>query len=171
MRYLPLVLIGLVAIAITSVADTPVAAPADPALERTRKTVRMIDDMYKGGIVVITTNYVNDEDDMPAGIAFKKLFEAAKKNGWHEVRLLDATGEPYNEENAPRKGFEQRGVAKLKAGAPYYDEVTEQDGKRYLHAVTAVPVVMDKCVMCHDNYADAKPGAAIGALGYVVPIE
>ena len=80
----------------------------DPALERTRKQVRMLDDIYKGGVVLITENYVNEESDLPAGTAFKKLFEAAKQKGWHEVRLLDATGEPYNDENAPRDEFEQQ---------------------------------------------------------------
>src|SRR5690606_33857065 len=72
---------------------------ADPALERTRKQVRMLDDIYKGAIVLITTHYVDEEHDVAAGRAFKKLFQQVKEKGWHEVRLLDATGEPYSSAN------------------------------------------------------------------------
>ena len=85
--------------------------------------------------------------------------------------LLDATGEPYNPENAPRAGFEKRAVEKLLAGKPYYDEVVREKDKPYLLAATAVPVVMEKCVMCHDHYRNAPKGRAIGALAYKVPIE
>ncbi|QDV75540.1 c-type heme family protein [Botrimarina mediterranea] len=151
-----------------------VAGPAlaeDAALERTRKQVRMLDDLYKGGIVLITKNYVTEDSDVPAGVAFKQLFEAAKKNGWHEVRLLDVTGEPYNDENSPAEGFETRAVEQLKQGEAYYDEEITEEGKRYLQAATAIPVVMPKCVMCHPHYEDAKPGAAIGAMSYRIPIE
>ena len=143
----------------------------DPALKRTRKTVRMLDDIYKGSIVLITTHYVNDEEDLPAGTAFKKLFESVKDKGWHEVRLLDATGEPYNDENVPIDEFEIRAVEHLKAGKPYYDEVIEVDKQRYLRAATPIPVVVEKCTMCHDNYADVEKGQPIGALGYTLPIE
>ena len=144
---------------------------ADEALQRTRKQVQMLDDIYKGGIVLITTHYVDDDSDLPAGTAFKMLFEAAKKKGWHEVRLLDATGEAVNDENLPADDFEKTAIAALKKGKPYYDEVVERDNRRYLRAATIIPVVMEKCTMCHANYEDVEPGAAIGALGYTVPIE
>ena len=41
----------------------------DRAVERTRKTVRMLDDLYKTAVVAITTHYVNDTDDLSAGSA------------------------------------------------------------------------------------------------------
>ena len=68
-------------------------------------------------------------------------------------------------------GFETRAVEQLKQGEAYYDEEITEDGKRYLQAATAIPVVMPKCVMCHPHYEDAKPGAAIGAMSYRIPIE
>ena len=43
------------------------AGRKDAALERTRKTVRMLDDVYKTAVVLITEHYVNDTDDLPAG--------------------------------------------------------------------------------------------------------
>jgi hypothetical protein len=62
--------------------------------------------------------------------------------------------------------FEEKGVKQIKAGKGYYDEVVNEKGKTYLRAMTAIPVVMDKCVMCHPNYKSAKKGEAIGALTY-----
>ena len=50
----------------------------------------------------------------------------------------------------------EAGVKKLKGGAAVYEQVVEKEGKHYLRAVTAVPVVMKKCVMCHENYKDVK---------------
>lgn len=143
----------------------------DPAVERTRKQVKMVDGIYKNAIVLITTHYVSEKSDLPAGTAFKKLFETAKKEGWHEVRLMDATGDPYEPENVAKSDFEKRAVKELVGGKSYVDEVVEKDGKRYLLAATAIPVVMEKCVMCHEHYADVPKGKAIGALGYIVPIE
>ena len=84
--------------------------------------------------------------------------------------MLDATGEPYNDENAAKKGFETRAIAELLKGKPMYDEVVKEGKDRFLYAATAIPVVMDKCIMCHDNYKDVPKGKAIGAIGYRLPI-
>lgn len=88
------------------------------------------------------------------------------------MRLLDAAGEPINEENLPRDGFEKEAVSALKSGKTYFEQVTERKGKRYLQAATPIPVVLDKCIICHENYRAAKEkGEIIGALGYTLPIE
>ena len=144
---------------------------ADRALERTRKQVRMLDDIYKGGVVLITEHYVDDEADLPAGTAFKLLFATAKEKGWHEVRLLDATDQPINDDNTPRDDFEQEAIEALTSGQTYYDRVITKDERQYLRAATPIPVVMQKCIMCHDHYADYESGRPIGALAYTVPIE
>ncbi|HEX5104048.1 MAG TPA: DUF3365 domain-containing protein [Pirellulaceae bacterium] len=143
----------------------------DAAVARTRKQVQVLDDVYKAAVVLITEHYVNDADDLPAGSAAIALFDAIKKKGHHEVRLLDATGEPLEDKNVAKDAFEKAAIAALKGGKPYYDQVIEKDGKRYLRAATPIPVVLKKCTMCHPNYENAKPGEPIGALGYTVPIE
>ena len=161
-------------IAFSTIAQPQAAAEEkkkDPALARARKQVEMLDGIYKNAIVLVTEHYVTEESDLPAGTAFKKLFEITKEKGWCETRLLDATGDPYNDENVANDAFEKKAIKQLVSGKAYYDEVIEKDGKRYLRAATAVPVVMKKCVMCHDNYEDVPKGKAIGALGYIVPIE
>ena len=145
--------------------------PSTAALERTRKTVRMLDDVYKTTVVLITDKYVNNEKDFPAGSAAIALFSQIEKKGWHGVRLLDVTGEPYDPKNVAKDEFEKQGVRQLQAGKDYYEQIIEKDGKSYLRAMTPVPVVMQKCVMCHPHYTNAKKGAAIGAISYTLPIE
>jgi len=142
----------------------------DLAVERARREVRMLDDIYKTSIVLITTHYVDNADALPAGSAFKALFDAVREKGWHEVRLIDATGDPYSTDNSPKDGFEKRAIKKLVEGQSVVDEVISEGDKRYLLAATAIPVVMEKCVMCHDNYKNVPAGKPIGALGYKVPI-
>lgn len=143
----------------------------DRAVERTRKTVRMLDDVYKTAVVLITEHYVNDDDDLPAGTAAIVLFDAIKKKGWHEVRLLDATGDPIDDDNVAKDDFERKAIAALKEGKDFYDQVEKKDGKRFLRAATPIPVAHKKCVMCHEHYADAKKGEPIGILSYTVPVE
>jgi hypothetical protein len=174
---------GIAAVAavwMSPLADADVAAPApqasspkvDPAaLKRTQKQVRMLDDVYKTVVVFITEHYVKDEKSLPAGTAAIKLFEAIKKKGWHEVRLVDASGEPLEEKNTAKDDFERKAVKALKSGKASYEQIIRKNGKPYLRSATPVPVVMQKCTMCHDNYKRAKKGEPIGLLSYTLPIE
>lgn len=146
--------------------------PEDPAaVERARKTVRMLDDVYKTAIVLITDKYVQTEKDYPAGRVAVNWFKAVSKKGSHEVRILDASGEPYSKANVAKDEFDREGIRQMKLGKAFYEQVIHKEGKPYLRAMTPVPVVMDKCIMCHANYKSAKKGEAIGALTYMVPIE
>ena len=140
-------------------------------VDRVRREVRMLDDIYKGAIVTITQHYVNDKDTIPAGTAFKKLFVAAESKGWHRVRLIDATGEPYSDENVAEDAFEKRAIKALVGGKSWFEEEETLEGVKHLRVATPVPVVFDKCVMCHDNYANVPKGKAIGALTYTLPID
>lgn len=150
---------------------SPAKAPSEAAVARSKKTVQMLDNIYKQTIVLVTDKYVNDTDDFAAGSAAVLLFKNISDGGSHNVRLLDATGEPYDDNNVAKDDFEREGIKRLKAGDKIYEKVVEKDGKPYLRAITPVPVVLKKCAMCHDHYNDAKPGEPIGAISYVVPIE
>ncbi len=143
----------------------------DYPLRQAQRELSMLDDIYKTSIVLITTHYVDGTESLPAGSAFRALFESMSEKKWHDVRLVDATGEPYNSENDAKPGFEKTAVAKLLAGAERYEEVVEESGKRYLLGATAIPVVMEKCILCHENYRDVKAGKAIGALSYRIPLQ
>ena len=165
----PAVLVGVVVAQLKS-ADK--AAQPDPAaVERTRKQVRMLDDLYKTTLVLVTEHYVHKEDDIAAASAAKLLFAAMKEKGWHEVRLIDATSQPYEEKNTPVDEFEKSAIAQLKTGKAFVDSVIEKDGQHYLRAATPVPVVMEKCIMCHAHFKNVEKGQPVGALSYIVPIE
>jgi hypothetical protein len=166
------ILAGVAAAVIAPPAHSGDQNKPDPAaLERSRKTVRMLDDVYKSAIVLITDKYVKDKRDYPAGRAAIKWFADISRKGSHEVRLIDATGEPYGQANVANDDFDREGVKQLKAGKDYYDQLIVKEGKPYLRAITPVPVVMQKCTMCHEHYQNVKKGAPVGALTYTIPIE
>lgn len=144
------------------------SSPKPAAVQRTRRTVRMLDDLYKSAVVHITTTYVGARERTPAARAAKKIFKDMEKKGWHSARLIDATGEPSNRANVAKTEFEKRALVHLKKGKPYYDEVDNQQGKPVLRAATIVPAVMDQCVVCHPH---VKKGQLMGAIIYQVPIR
>lgn len=177
-RYLGgiLSLAALASIAMLAWAADPPAKnqkPDEAAVERARKKVQMLDEVYKNAVVLITDKYVNKEEDFPAGSAAVALFKNVSKSGHQQVRLLDATGNPYEPANVAKAEFEKEGIKRLRAGAASFDQVGVNDkGQFEFRAVTPVPVVMQKCVLCHPHYEAAKKkGEIVGAISYVVPIE
>jgi hypothetical protein len=152
-------------------ADAKKVSADEAALKRARRQVQMLDDIYKTAVVLITDKYVNDEDDFPAGSAAVALFQHVTEKGWHGVRLIDVSGQPYEEKNVAQDDFEKAAVKKLQAGEAYVEEIATKDGQPVLRAMTPVPVVLEKCTMCHDHYKDVKKGAAVGAISYSMPIE
>jgi len=152
-------------------AEKDAAKPDEAAVKRARKTVRMLDDIYKQAIILITDKYVNTKKDFPAGRAAVKWLNDIGKAGWPKTRLIDVSGEPYSAKNVAEDDFEKEAVKQIKAGKGYFEKVEDKDGKHHLRAMTAIPVVSTKCIMCHENYKAAKKGEAIGALSYTVPIE
>jgi hypothetical protein len=141
----------------------------DAAVERTRQEVKMLDDLYKTTIVLNNENYVNKPSDFSAINSAKELFAAIKKGGWHEVRVLGLTDAIKNPDNEPRDDFEQAAAKKLIAGQTPDEEVVKKGSKRYLRVATGIPVVGEKCVICHANYKGNKGN--VGALSYTVPVS
>ncbi|MCA9194384.1 MAG: DUF3365 domain-containing protein [Planctomycetales bacterium] len=136
---------------------------------RAKKQAKMLDTLYKTAIVLITENYVDGKESMAAGDAFQALFKAMKDNEFHEVRLLDATGDAYDPDNDPKTDFEKEAVKAILAGKPIYERVVKEGDKEFLLSATPIPVVMEKCTMCHSSYENAK--GPIGALGLKIPLE
>jgi len=141
----------------------------DPAIARTVEQVKMLDALYKTAVVLITEHYVENPSSISAATASKLLFAEMKKNGFHEARLVGLTDQLTNpEENTPKGDFEETAKQKLLSGEEYYKRVIQEGDKRYLYMATGVPVVMEKCVMCHANFK-GKTGP-VGALAYKVPV-
>lgn len=162
-------IIALTGAIVAMCAFTPSAgAVEDAAIERTRMQVKMLDDLYKTAVVLITEHYVKDPSILSAATAAKALFSSMRDKGWHDARLVGLLGAYYNPENAPRDAFEKAAAEKIRAGAAGHESVVTENGTRYLRMATPLPVVMEKCTMCHANFKD-EPGN-IGSLMYKVPM-
>ncbi len=137
-------------------------------LEHARKTVRMLDDLYKTYIVLITQEYVDDPSVLPAATLSKRVFKSMTKKGWYKTRLLDATGTPFNPENNPRDEFERDAIKAMIAGKTYFEKIEKIEGKDHLRAVTSVHAIMKGCISCHP---DRKFGDLLGGIAYSIPLE
>ena len=137
-------------------------------LEHARKTVRMLDDIYKTYIVLITEEYVDDPSVLPAATLSKRVFKSMNKKGWHKARLLDATGTPFNPENNPKDAFERDAINAMISGRTYFEKIEKIDGKDYLRAVTSVHAVMKGCISCHPS---SRVGDLLGGIAYNIALE
>lgn len=168
-----LVTAAVAAAGVATFAQTPSGEPkVDPrALGYARETVKTLDDVYKTAIVVFTDKFVSEEGDVPAGAFAVPWMEEVTKHGSHTVRLIDVTGEPIDDKNVAKTDFEKAAVKKIVEGEAYVERTATVEGKPVLRVATAVPVVMDKCLMCHPNYKDVPKGHAIGAITYEIQIR
>jgi mono/diheme cytochrome c family protein len=141
--------------------------PDKAALDRTREQVKMLDTLYKTAVVSITNSYVEGQSSVPAAMVAKDVFAAMHKAGYHNARLIDATGKPKNKKNIASTDFEKKAVAEMKSGKTYYEEVAEVDGKHVFRAATIVPVVLQQCATCHGK----KEGTLLGAIVYELPVK
>lgn len=137
---------------------------ADPALERTREQVKMLDDLYKNAVVAITQVY---DDGPPAIRVAQRVFGAMDKAGHHSARLVDVTGSPLNEANEPKSDFERRAADAIRAGKPYYEEVSGMGAGRRLQVATVVPAVLPRCASCHG----VKENDLLGFIRYDLPVK
>lgn len=139
----------------------------DASVEKARKHVKMLDELYKNAVVSITKRYVQKQDDQPAAMVAKDVFAAMEKSGHHKARLVDASGQPQNKANVAQSEFEKLAVEAMKKGDSYFDRVITKDGKRTLQAATIVPAVMKQCADCHG----VKENQLLGTLVYEVTVE
>jgi hypothetical protein len=153
-------------LALMALAATPgVAGPDDDAaLERARTQVKMLDDLYKNAVVSVTKIY---KDGPPAIMVAKQVFGAMRESGHHDAKLVDATGSPLNEANEPQTEFEKRAADAMRAGKPYYEEVSGEGDARRLLVATVVPAVLPRCASCHG----VDEGDLLGFIRYDLPVK
>jgi hypothetical protein len=136
----------------------------DAALKRTRDEVKKLDALYKNAVVAVTDIYKTGAPAIKVG---KRIFAAMEKDGWHSVRLVDATDNPLGDENEAKTDFEKRAKEKIRGGATYSEEVVTVGGKRHLLAATIVPAVHERCASCHN----VKQGDLLGFLRYDLEVK
>ena len=143
-------------------------AKREASVARTREQVRMLDDLYKTVVVLVTEHYVNTPTTLSAASAAKALFAEMDKKGWHQVRLVGLTDTLINRTNAPADAFEKTAAQKLLAGEKFHEQVVTDKGKEYLRYATPIPVVSTKCLMCHPSWKGNSGN--VGSLSYKVPL-
>lgn len=136
----------------------------DPALERARAQVKMLDDLYKTAVVSITERYQRGQ---PAIMVAKDVFGAMSKAQHHSARLVDASDSPLGVDNSPTTDFEKRAAEAMKRGDSYIDEVVGDGKNRRLLAATIVPAVHKRCAECHG----VEEGDLLGFIRYDLPIR
>jgi hypothetical protein len=136
-------------------------------LRRARRETKMLDTLYKTAIVSVTQTYVQDGSSTAAITTFQPVLKAMKEGKWHEVRLVDGLNDPINPDNSPKDAFEKRAIREMLAGKELVDSVEMVDGKEVLRTMTILPMALDKCVLCHENYRGKK---IVGGVAYQVPI-
>jgi hypothetical protein len=141
--------------------------PTTEQLQAARQTTRMLDDLYKTAIVTVTDIYVEDATSVAAATAFQPVFRAMKQAKHHEVRLVDGLGDPINPDNAAADPFEKEAVRAMMAGQATFEKVETIEGQAYLRTMTSLPMVMEKCVLCHENYRGQK---LVGGVSYKLPL-
>jgi hypothetical protein len=163
------VVLLVASVCVAACSGQPALGGGDEAkIARTRQQVKMLDDLYKTAVVLITEHYVETPSTLSAATAAKALFDEMQKKGWHQVRLVGLTDALINQDNAPADDFERAAAAKLLAGAAFHEETATENGTRYLRYATPVPVVMEKCVMCHPSWKGNSGN--VGSLSYKVPL-
>ncbi|GAX62621.1 ribulose 1,5-bisphosphate carboxylase, large subunit [Candidatus Scalindua japonica] len=140
----------------------------EKAIKRGRQTVKMLDEMYKTFIVLVTDEYVKDETMFSALTISKKVFERMSAKGWYNARLLDATGDPHNPDNSARTKFERDAIEAFIDGKSFYEKVEKVDGVYYYKAATSVSIVTDGCTICHPHN---KQGDLLGGISYSFPLD
>lgn len=163
-------LMGAVALAMVWGVSAMQAGPVrpepedDPAVERARQQVQMLDALYKTAVVSITDKYQRGQ---PAIMVAKDVFEAMDKLGHHSARLVDATGIPMGENNNAETDFEKRAVQAMQNGETYLEEVVGEGPDRRLLAATIVPAVHARCASCHA----VEEGDLLGFIRYDIPVR
>ena len=90
------------------------AQPDKAAAERAREHVKMLDDLYKTAVVQMTKLYVGQQGEIPAAMVASEVFDAMRKKGYHDARLLDVTGKPKRKDNVAQTDWEKNSATPLR---------------------------------------------------------
>src|SRR6476620_1558863 len=101
-----------------SVSAKEPSKPDPAAVERAREEVKKLDDLYKTAVVGITKTYVEQQADVPAAAVAKVVFQAMHDKGYHDARLIDATGKPKHKKHVAETELEKKAVGAMKDGTP-----------------------------------------------------
>lgn len=133
--------------------------PVRMSLPEARRTVRMMDDIYKAAVVHTHQMYVQDAGTPAAVIWAKQVFKSINGKGWPAAHMLASGDRPLNPENSPSDAFDKEAIRAFQAGKPTFEKV-EGNTLRY---ATEIRILDQKCLMCHVHN---KNGDLVGGVSY-----
>lgn len=149
----------MAAVGVRAAPETPPSGPIRVPLAEGRRMVRMMDDIYRTGVMTAHRMYVQ-EPGVPAAVTWgKQVIRQINGKGWPEARIFDATGRPLNPENRPADQFERDAIAELRKGAPTVERVREGE----LRYASGISVVEKSCLACHVR---SREGDLLGGVSY-----
>lgn len=147
-----------------AVAQEPAARPTRYPLAEGKRAVRMMDDIYKIGVLTTHSMYVREPGTAAAVTWAKQVIRQVRARGWPDAHVFDATGRPLNPENSPQDTFERDALEAFRKGKASFERV-EGDRLRY---ASSIPTVDESCVTCHVR---SKVGDLAGGVSYSVLLD
>jgi hypothetical protein len=117
-----LALITLPALARGAPPSTP-TPPLRLPLPEARRTVRMMDDIYKAGVISTHRMYVQDPGTASAVAWAKQVLKEVKAKGWPETRIFTTSERPMNPENRAADPFERDAGLAFNQGKASFERV------------------------------------------------
>jgi len=134
-------------------------SPVRLSLAEARRTVRLMDDIYRIGVLTTHTMYVR-EPGVPAAITWgKQVLGQVNAEGWPQARIFAASDRPLNPENNPKDAFEREAIQAFKQGKTR----VEQQEPGVLRYASEIRIGDKSCLTCHVRN---KEGDLLGGVSY-----
>ena len=164
--------LALMFIAVAVAVAGPGEQATPPTVAEARQRARLLHGAIHDTLQVVHARYFREGEKLAIPAASLDLvFREMEGRDGVKLRWLVVDGKAMNVDNEPQDDFEKAAIKDLKAGKASEEKIVTKNGKSYLRVATAIPVVMEKCTMCHENYKNVPKGQAIGALGYEIEIR
>lgn len=131
------------------------------AVQTARETTESLINALLAAVLDITSR-TTAENVVPNSQAISLLLPHARP----AYRLLDITGEPIDPRNRPRGRAEREAAERAAQG-----ESTEILRRRALKTYVPLPLAVENCVACHDNYAGLELGTIVGVIAVKAPLS
>lgn len=133
--------------------------PVSVPLEEARRMVRLMDDIYRTGVLTTHQMYIQ-EPGLPSAVAWgKQVLGQVNAKGWPQARIFAASERPLNPENSPVDNFEREAVQAFKEGKTS----AERREPGVLRYASEIRVVDKSCLTCHVRN---KVGDLLGGVSY-----
>jgi hypothetical protein len=149
----------LLAGSLAAAQQPPPKRPEPLPLDEAKRMVRMMDDIYKAGVLTTHRMYVQDPGTAAAVTWAKQVIAEVQRKGWPEARIFASTDRPLNPENRVSDAFEREALEAFRQGKTVFEKV--EPGQ--LRFASDIRVTEKSCLTCHVRN---KEGDLLGGVSY-----